>query len=124
MFLLLSFGILVSQVFAQAAKEKPAKAETTITGEIIDVKCYLTGMGEGRGGDHKQCAVDCINGGLPVGLLDEQTEKVYTIVPKKGMEGANKSLVRYVAERVKLTGTIVEKGGTRLFVFTRVEEAK
>jgi hypothetical protein len=79
----------------------------------------------GRGEDHKQCAIDCINGGLPVGLLEDKTETVYTVVPKSpGMKGANEELVKYAAEKVKLTGTVVEKGGAKLFVYSKVEETE
>ena len=116
--------LICCPVAAQQARDTPAKKEMSIVGEIIDVKCYLTDMGGARGEEHKQCAIDCINGGLPVGILEEKTDNVYVVVPKKGMDGANKSLVKYVAEKVKLTGAIVAKGGARLFVFSKVEEVK
>jgi len=108
-----------------SAQEKKAMKEVTITGEIIDTKCYVIGMMGGRGEEHKQCAIDCINGGLPVGIVEDKTDKVYVVVPKSpGMKGANEDLVKYAAERVKLTGNVVEKGGQRLFVYTNVEEVK
>ncbi len=122
--ILLSISLSAFGQEAQEKKESKEPKEISITGEVIDVKCYLTGMMGGQGDDHKQCAIDCINGGLPVGILDDKTEKVYTVVPKKGMEGANKSLVQYVAQRVTLTGSIVEKGGAKLFVYTKVDEVK
>ena len=123
------FLIVFSLIFSLAStgqdkKNKKEAKEVTITGEIIDVKCYLTGMMGGKGDDHKQCAIDCITGGLPVGILDDKTDKVYTVVPKKGMEGANKTLVQYVAQKVVLTGTVVEKGGTKLFVYTKIDVVK
>ena len=109
---------------AQDKKEKKDAKEVSVTGELIDVKCYLTGMMGGKGDDHKQCAIDCIKGGLPVGILEDKTEKVYTIVPKKGMEGGNSAMTKYVAQKITLTGIIVEKGGTKLLVYSQVEEAK
>jgi len=118
--LILSLAITMS-VSAQAKK---AMKEVTITGEIIDTKCYLTGMMGGRGEEHKQCAIDCIKGGLPVGIVENKTNKVYVVVPKAGMKGANEELVQYAAQTVKLTGTVVEKGGEKLLVYSKVEEAK
>ena len=120
LFLLLAAVAVLS---AQDKKEKKEVKETTITGEIIDVKCYLTGMMGGKGEDHKECAIECLKGGLPVGILEDKTEKVYTVVPKKGMSAGN-SLAERSAQKVTLTGTLVEKGGTKLFVYTKVEEAK
>ena len=106
-------------------QEKKAMKEVTITGEIIDTKCYLTGMMGGRGEEHKQCAIDCIKGGLPVGIVQDKTDKVYVLVPKSpGMKGANEELVKYAAQKVKLTGMIAEKGGEKLFVYSKVEEVQ
>lgn len=120
----LSMFCLVSA--APVMGQDKAKTETTITGELVDVKCYLTGMMGGRGDEHKQCATDCIKSGLPAGVLEEKTQKVYTIVPKKGMTGTNadSSLIMLIGERVTVTGAAAEKGGTKLFIYTGIKEAK
>ncbi len=111
--------------FTLTAQEIKAMKEVTVTGEIIDTKCYLAGMMGGRGEGHKQYAVDCIKGGLPVGIVEDTTDQVYVLVPQSpGMKGANEELVKYTAERVKLTGNIVEKSGQKLFVYAKVEEVK
>src|SRR5512142_24456 len=105
------------------AQDKKAK-EVALVGRVTDMKCYLSGMTESMGADHKQCATDCIKGGLPVGLVEEKTSNVYAVVPAKGMKGANEDLVKYADAKVKLTGTMMEKGGTKMFFYTKVEEAK
>ena len=120
---LLTFAAMLS-LSAQDKGGKKDPKEIVIRGEVVDVKCYLTGMMGGKGDDHKQCAIECIKGGLPVGILEEKTEKVYTVVPSKGMEGANDALAPYAAQKVALTGSFREKGGMKLFVYTKVEEAK
>ncbi|MBI1807946.1 MAG: hypothetical protein HYR76_12950 [Ignavibacteria bacterium] len=111
-------------VSAQGKKGMKEMKEVTITGEVIDQKCYLTGMNGARGEAHKECAISCIKGGLPIGVLEDKTEKVYTVVPKAGMKGANEELVQYAAETVKLTGMVVHKGGQNLLVYTKVEPVK
>ena len=109
----------------QDKKEKKKESkEVTVTGEVIDVKCYLTGMMGGMGEDHKQCATDCIKGGLPVGILEQKTEKVYLVVPKAGMTGPNEELLPYVAQKVKMTGTFADKGGQKILIYSKVEQAK
>lgn len=120
---LLPFVLVISSAQDKPAKKKEAK-EVTVTGEVIDVKCYITGMMGGMGEDHKQCATDCIKGGLPVGILDEKSEKVYVVVPKAGMKGANEELLPYVARKVKMTGVFSEKGGQKILVYSKVEQAK
>lgn len=106
-----------------AAQEKAMK-EVAIKGEIIDSKCYLTGMMGGKGEEHKDCAIACIKGGLPVAILEEKTGKVYVVVPVKGQKGANEALLQYAAETVTLKGMFIEKGGTKLFAYNSVEAAK
>ena len=108
---------------AQDKKKKEAK-DVTVTGEIIDLKCYIQGMMGGKGEDHKQCAIDCIKGGLPVGILDDKSDKAYLVVPKAGMKGANEELLPFAAQKVKLTGTFAEKGGQKVLIYTKVEDAK
>jgi hypothetical protein len=39
--------------------------EMTLSGEIVDAKCYLGVMNPGEGTVHRDCAVACIRGGLP-----------------------------------------------------------
>ena len=119
LFVLFSLSASIAQ-----DKKKEKQAEITLTGEITDVKCYMNGMANDMGDDHKQCAIDCIKGGLPVGILEEKTQKLYVLVPSKGMKGANEELVKYASQKVKLTGNFVEKGGAKMFFYTKVEEGK
>lgn len=107
---------------ATDAQEK-ATGEVTVTGEIIDLKCFTSGMMGGRGPEHEECAIACIKGGLPVGIIDDKGN-VYTVVPAKGMKGANEALVKYAAKRVTLKGRVMEKGGARLLHYASVEPAK
>lgn len=116
--------VLIVAVSVSSAQVQSKTGEVSLVGEIIDVKCYTTGMMGGRGPEHEDCALSCIKGGLPVGLLDEKSGEVYTIVPAKGMKGANTALLPFVAKRVRIRGSVMEKGGNRLLAYTNVEEAK
>ena len=119
---ILALALVAVLAFPVLAKEKGGK-EVSINGEIIDIKCYSTITG-GHGADHEECALNCIKGGLPVGLLQDKTNKVYLVVPAKGMKGANEELTPFVAKKVTLKGKIVEKGGQKTFLYSSVELAK
>ena len=119
----LFLGVFVLIGSAQAQQEKKSN-DLSVTGEIIDVKCYTTGMMGGRGPEHEECAVACIKSGLPVGILDEKSGDVYTIVPARGMKGANEALLKFVAKRVTIKGKLSEKGGARILAYSSVEEVK
>lgn len=100
---------------------KKALGEVSITGEVIDTKCYLTGMMGGRGAEHEDCAIACIKGGLPVGILEEKTGKVYILAPEKGTKGANEAFLAYAAKTVTVKGKVTEKGGTKLLLYSSIE---
>jgi hypothetical protein len=46
-----------------------AGADVTLTGEIVDAKCFLGVMNPGEGTVHRDCARLCLRGGLPPMLL-------------------------------------------------------
>lgn len=43
--------------------------DTVLTGELVDTKCYFGVMRPGEGKCHRACAVVCLSGGVPPGLL-------------------------------------------------------
>ena len=45
-----------------------ASAPVTLKGEIIDSVCWVK-MGA-KGADHRDCAQECADGGIPLALLD------------------------------------------------------
>jgi len=58
-----------------------AAEAVAVKGELIDTYCYAL-MGA-KGESHRQCAIDCIKAGIPAGLLEEGTGKVYVLLPNK-----------------------------------------
>lgn len=43
--------------------------EVTLTGELVDTKCWFGVMKPGSGKVHRACAARCLSGGVPPGLL-------------------------------------------------------
>jgi len=110
------FAVTSSPVFAQAEK---ASQKKTISGEVIDISCYVDHGSHGV--KHKKCAEACIESGLPVGILD-QSGKVYLAV--KGHKPATELLSKYIADDVKVTGTVAERGGITVIDVEKVEKVK
>jgi len=72
------FGFLVL-FLAFASVIQVYGAETVnVTGEIIDTYCY--GLMGAKGPSHRQCAIDCVKKGIPAGLLEDGTDKVYVLL--------------------------------------------
>jgi hypothetical protein len=92
----------------QAAEAAKAKT-VTLTGEVVDLACYLhAGL---KGPDHKACAVACAANGVPLGLLDEKTHKLYVDLGRDAMDKDVPVLKGHEAERVTVKALVYEKDG-------------
>jgi hypothetical protein len=109
--LLLVLGGL-SQVYAQAKT-------VTVKGEVIDTYCYAL-MGA-KGESHRQCAIDCVKAGIPAGLLEEGTGKVYVLLPNKDKTGLPQGVIDKLGRMASITGKVYTSGGSN---FLTVESIK
>src|SRR5207249_1702444 len=103
---------------AQALRAQPKGQRTTITGEVVDLWCYLEG-GD-RGPAKKDCATACAKAGNPIGIVDAKGNVYLTA----GLEDHKPSLDLLIAkmnEQVTATGTLVTKGGTKMLFIKSVQ---
>jgi hypothetical protein len=96
-----------------------AGEKAQVTGEVIDTFCYAT-MGA-KGAAHKTCGIDCAKKGIPVGLLEKGTDKVYVLLPSKDKEPVPDAVVQKMGETVTITGEKHASGGE---TFLTVESVK
>jgi len=116
--------VLLLAAAVSFGQQKKKQEALTLRGEIIDTKCYLaSSTGGGKGPEHKECAISCAKSGVPLGLLEDKTGTVYLIV-KATMGSANDMLTPFIAERVSLKGTIVERGGVKMIVMDMIERTE
>jgi len=105
---------LVGFAVANAAEEKkaePAKpAATTISGEILDMGCYMDhgAMGE----KHAQCAAMCAAGGSPIGLLTDKGVVYLLTAPHESKDAYNKAK-EWAGKKVEVTGMVHERAGMK-----------
>jgi len=94
----------------------PKKA-VTITGEILDMGCYVSrGL---RGEIHRQCAIKCLSSGVPMGLFATDSTVYYlTQNHDRAMDptgfGAPDPYVQcrdWPAKKVAITGYVWERDG-------------
>lgn len=102
----------LSQVYAQAKT-------VTVKGEVIDTYCYAL-MGA-KGESHRQCAIDCVKAGIPAGLLEEGTGKVYVLLPNKDKTGLPQGVIDKLGRMASITGKVYTSGGSN---FLTVESIK
>jgi hypothetical protein len=86
--------------------------EQTLTGEIVDSKCYLGVMNPGALTPHRACAIRCISGGIPPVLLVRQSNgpALYLLLASRDGKPVNKQVLNLVAEPVSITGEVERQG--------------
>ena len=96
-------------------KPQPGKP-ITVTGEIIDLSCYLQ-LGK-HGEKHKSCGTKCVTNNQPVGLLTK-TGAVYMLMAEEhdprrdGQTSFKDKAVENFAKIVEVNGTEASHGGYR-----------
>src|SRR5438067_13652758 len=92
---------------AEHGKENlSAGAEKTVTGEIVDMMCYVdhNAIGEEHG---KSCGAKWIKSGGPVGIVENG--KAYLVVGEH--KPMNDQLAEYCGKTVTLTGKAADRAG-------------
>jgi len=118
--LLAALGVSLALVTTTArADEKGGQKDVSVTGEVVDTFCY-SAMGA-RGSGHKECGLECVKKGIPVGLVEKGTDKLYVLLPNKDKEPVPEAAVNKMGETVTVTGHTYAKGGSN---FLTVESVK
>jgi hypothetical protein len=111
------FSVVVVASFAVAplalAHDEHGKSdsagEKNVTGEIVDMMCYVdhNAMGEGHG---QSCGSKCIKNGGPVGIVENG--KAYLVVGEH--KPMNDELADSCGKTITLKGKLAERGGIAL----------
>ncbi len=91
---------------AEQGKENlDASASKEITGEVVDMMCYVDH--NAIGDKHAGCAAKCIKGGGPVGIVSDG--KAYLLVGQH--KPMNDQLAEYAGKTITVKGKMAERGG-------------
>lgn len=86
----------------------------TVTGEIVDSKCYLGVMNPGQGKVHRDCAARCLSGGIPPIFVTSDGHKQFLLVGLDGHALRRDALREFIAETIEIHGELLETGHTQL----------
>lgn len=93
--------------------------EQTIVGEILDPASYLK---EGvYGADHIDVTYEAVDGGQSLALLEVSSGKIYILLADEPGEDPNELVYDYVGQRVKVTGTVYQRGDLSGIVAASIE---
>ena len=86
--------------------DKDAGASKEVTGEVVDMMCYVdhNATGEKHG---QSCGAKCIRSGGPVGIVS--SDKAYLVVGEH--KSINEQLADYCGKSITVKGKMAERGG-------------
>lgn len=94
--------------------------ESTWTGEVMDVACYVAQ--EAHGHDHASCAKACVKAGQPMGLLTDDGTLVLLAADHE--DGAPyESLKDLAGSQAEVMGTLSERDGVKVVTVTAAKPA-
>ena len=102
------------------AAEENTGAVQTLTGEVVDVVCYLSHPAQGLGAGHADCAKKCIKNGLPVAI--RVGDELY-LAAMADHTSANAQLADWAGKQVTVHGQVLERDGQHLITISKVEAA-
>ena len=84
----------------------------TLTGEIVDSKCFFGVMNPGQLAPHRACAIRCISGGVPPVFVVRQADgsAIYLLLVSADGKAVNKEVLDKVAEPLEITGEVERQG--------------
>jgi hypothetical protein len=86
----------------------------TVTGEIVDSKCFLGVMNPGQGKVHRDCAARCLSGGIPPIFVTTDGHKQFLLVGLDGRALGRDALREFVAEPITIRGEFLQQGESQL----------
>ena len=91
---------------AQQQHSSDTAASKEVTGEVVDMMCYVDH--NAVGGEHgESCGAKCIKSGGPVGIVSDG--KAYLVVGVH--KPMNDQLADYCGKTITLKGKLAERGG-------------
>lgn len=104
------------------SKEGGAVGKYTLTGEIVDSKCYLGVMNPGQSKPHRECASLCIRGGIPPLFVvrDAAGRTLHLWLLSADGLPVNMDVLDFVAEPVKISGAVEKIDGKLYFLIDPV----
>jgi hypothetical protein len=103
-----SVGFAIGPAIGQES-EKPSGQGVTVTGEVLDMACYVD---HGAAGEkHAACAKKCIESGLPVGIKASDGKTYLVIGDHKPL---NSELADYAAKTITVKGKLASRDGVNM----------
>ena len=91
-------GLITGSAIAQEG-EKSSGQEVTVTGEVVDMSCYIDHGATGE--KHAACAKKCIASGLPAGIKASDGKTYHYLVRAVGADGRESPISNQVSVTIR-----------------------
>ena len=98
-----------------------AGKQVTVKGYVIDSSCAFTK--DLKKPISSDCAVACARAGSPLVILDDSGTVYWPISGTQPAEGQNAKLMPFAGQRVTVSGSVYQKGGSRAIVIDNIHGA-
>lgn len=103
-----SFTVLGPGTVSENGPAEAGSSDLTLTGELVDTKCYLGVMRPATGKVHRACAARCLSGGVPPGLLLRDHEGAAVVLLMTGPGGSTPKVdPQWAARLIRAQGRLV-----------------
>ena len=99
-------------VWGRANAPAADAAMATLTGEVVDLACYVPHPATSHGTGHRKCADTCLKKGMPMGLVTAD-KQLYLLLEDHDNPKPYAQLREKAAETVTVEGTKVSQGGVQ-----------
>ncbi|SYZ74152.1 exported hypothetical protein [Candidatus Zixiibacteriota bacterium] len=117
--MIFSVGAFAQQKDMKMKGDDQSSGKATLTGELVDMGCY-TSMGA-KGADHKSCALKCIKGGMPMGLLTSDGN-LYLLTMSHDNADPYNNAKTMAADQVSVTGPTFVKNGIKTLEVDEIKD--
>ncbi len=118
---IISLFAIATLALAQHDHKDAAGKDLSFTGTVIDTGCHMSHNSKGE--KHIACATTCAKAGVPLAIVDEASGTIYLPVAVNH-KNQNERLMPFIEKKVKVTGTLMEKGGMKGISLKSIEAAQ
>ncbi len=117
-YLIVSLFWIAASFASDGGHEGHKSAMQTVTGEVMDLTCYMAHPENGKGKDHAGCAKKCIQKGMPVGILTSDG-KLY-VAGDANHKAPNDMLAEHAGKTVTAMGEVKEMNGVKMLLIKKL----
>jgi hypothetical protein len=105
---------------ALVAFAQTTKKESTIIGDVVDIKTYVAFGMKADTPDRKAMAEASFAAGNPLGILEKKTGKIYIVAMAQQTENANQRLKDYLGVHIYAKGIVYKRNGVQLILLSDI----